>query len=184
MSKEKVLVHACCATCCAYVLEKLESAYNPVIYYYNPNIYPQDEYRLRRNELQHYAAYKNVDFIEEKYDPEEWQTRTKGLEDEPEKGRRCSECFRMRLQKTASFAHANKFKQFTTTLTISPHKDSKTILEIGKQTAVLHNVIFLAEDFKKQAGFQKTMIIAKKENFYRQDFCGCMYSRRRKFTSK
>ncbi|NLI91765.1 MAG: epoxyqueuosine reductase QueH [Peptococcaceae bacterium] len=179
MSKPEILVHACCATCAAYVLEKLESNYTPVIYYYNPNIYPVQEYCRRRDELQLYAAKKNIRYIEEEYNYGQWQAQINGLEDEPEKGRRCLICFEMRLQRTAEFASQNHFPLFTTTLTISPHKNSKAILEIGSQVAKLNHVAFLAEDFKKQNGFQNTMLIAKKENFYRQNFCGCLYSQRK-----
>ncbi len=176
MDKENILLHACCATCAAYVLEKLESDFSPVIYYFNPNIHPQKEYTLRRNELYRYALKKNIPFFEEKYLPEDWLNSVKGLENEPERGLRCENCFRFRLEKTALFALKNNIRTFTTTLTISPHKNSKMILEIGKNIAENQNIIFHAEDFKKRNGFKMTMEIAKKETFYRQNYCGCVYS--------
>lgn len=178
MSKEEVLVHACCATCAGYVLQRLASDYLPIIYYYNPNIYPQEEYIRRRDELKKYAEKQNIRFIEETYRPQEWSNQIKGLEREPEKGLRCNQCFFVRLEKTASFALKNKIRFFTTTLTVSPHKNSKVILEIGNNLSKDKSVLFLAEDFKKQDGFRKTMEIAKKESFYRQNYCGCLYSLR------
>lgn len=179
MAKEQILLHACCATCAGYVLEKLMPEYNPIIYYFNPNIYPPEEYYLRRDELKRYAAKKKIEFIEETYNPDSWLHFIKGLEHEPEKGRRCEQCFYYRLQQTASFAQKNGFRYFTTTLTISPHKNSKTILDIGHQTAIQNGLTFLDEDFKKKDGFKKTMAIAKEENFYRQNYCGCIFSIRK-----
>jgi len=179
MSKEAILIHACCATCAGYVLEKLEQDYSPVLYYFNPNIYPQEEYTLRKNELQNYALQKNIPFVEEDYLPQEWSNYIQGLENEPEKGRRCDRCFALRLEKTASYALQNNFRYFTTTLTISPYKRSPTILQIGKTIALENNLNFLAEDFKKNDGFKKTMEIAKRENFYRQNYCGCIFSQRK-----
>mgnify|MGYP000020605457 CR=1 FL=1 len=176
MGKEHILLHACCATCAGYVLEKLSTDYTPVLYYCNPNIYPPQEYTIRRDELKDYALKKNITFIEEEYDPERWQQTIKGLENEPEKGRRCYQCFYFRLQQTALFAQKNDIERFTTTLTVSPHKNSKMILEIGRNIGESNQLIFLAQDFKKQDGFKKTMAIAKEENFYRQNYCGCQYS--------
>ena len=176
MSKEQVLLHACCATCSGYVLEKISLEYTPVLYYFNPNIYPSEEYILRRNELKNYAFIKNVDFIEENYDPESWFNFIKGLENEPEKGLRCYYCFYFRLQKTALLALKNNITHFTTTLTISPHKNSKTILDIGRKIAADNNLLFLAEDYKKRDGYRKTIEIAKTQNFYRQNYCGCIFS--------
>jgi len=178
MSKEKILLHACCATCAGYVLDKLEADFIPVIYFYNPNIYPADEYYHRKNELQEYAAKRNILFIEEEYNPVTWAEIAKGLETEPEKGSRCTQCFKLRLEKTSSYALDHGYRIFTTTLTISPHKHSKTILKIGEETAQHNNLRFLAEDFKKRDGFKQTMAIAKKENFYRQNYCGCLYSQK------
>jgi len=178
MAKPNIVLHACCATCAAYVLERLAEEYNPIIFYYNPNIQPEEEYIIRKSELLTYAQKKALPFFEDKYEPEKWFFTTKGLENEPEKGQRCSLCFEQRLAKTASFAAQNKIGIFTTTLTISPHKVSKNIIEIGKKIATEFNLDFLAEDFKKKDGFKKTMEIAKRENFYRQNYCGCIYSKR------
>jgi hypothetical protein len=176
MSKEEILVHACCATCACYVLQKIALEYTPVIYYYNPNIYPLEEYIRRRDELKNYASHQNIRFIEEIYKHDEWSKFIIGLEKEPEKGQRCDKCFLLRLEKTASYALENNIKAFTTTLTISPHKNSKTILKIGNNIAKDKKIFFLATDFKKQDGYEKTVEIAKKERFYRQNYCGCLYS--------
>lgn len=178
MSKEEILVHACCATCAGYVLQSLAPDYTPVIYFYNPNIHPQQEYIKRKDELKRYAHGQNIRFIEESYNPPEWFECIKGLENEPEKGLRCNQCFFLRLDKAASYAAENNIKAFTTTLTISPHKNSKTILEIGDKIARSKNLFFLAKDFKKKEGYKKTMEIAKNESFYRQNYCGCIYSLR------
>jgi predicted adenine nucleotide alpha hydrolase (AANH) superfamily ATPase len=179
MAKEQILLHACCATCAGYVLEKLAPDYTPLLYYFNPNIFPPEEYNLRRDELKSYADKKKIEFIEENYDPDSWLQVVKGLEHEPEKGRRCDLCFYYRLQQTASFAQKNDIRHFTTTLTISPHKKSKTILDIGREIADQQGLTFLAEDFKKKDGFLKTMAMAKKEGFYRQNYCGCVFSRKK-----
>ena len=170
MAKPDIVLHSCCATCAAYVLEKLSEKYNPIIFYYNPNIHPKEEYIIRRTELFAYAQKKALPFFEEIYEPQKWFVETKGLENEPEKGKRCDLCFELRLAKAASFAVQNKVGIYTTTLTISPHKVSKKIIEIGKNIAAKFNIVFLAEDFKKKEGFKKTMEIAKNENFYRQKY--------------
>lgn len=176
MSKENILLHACCAPCAGYVINKLSMDFNPVIYYFNPNIYPLEEYARRRDELKSYCQRLGITFIEEEYNYRNWSEKIKGLEQEPEKGLRCTECFRFRLEKTADYAVQNNFPYFTTTLTVSPHKNSTVILETGRQAASGKNVVFLAENFKKQDGFKKAMEIAKKECFYRQTYCGCYYS--------
>lgn len=180
MPKEQILLHACCATCAGYALEKLAKDFSPILYFYNPNIHPEEEYLLRLKELRDYAQTQNIPFFEEVYDPENWHLEIKGLEKEPEKGLRCNRCFKLRLQKTATWARENNIPFFTTTLTISPHKNSKAIIEIGTEIGKDYKVEFLPENFKKQDGFQKTMAIAKRMNFYRQNYCGCIYSVRGK----
>lgn len=174
---EKVLLHACCATCAGYSIEKLkELGYEPIIYFYNPNIFPPEEFTKRLDELMKYCKKKKIKLFVEKQDASLWYNFISGLEDEPERGLRCDRCFELRLTNTAVFALKKDIKLFTTTLTISPHKNSKKIFEIGKEAAEKFNLKFLDIDFKKQNGFLKTMEIAKKENFYRQNYCGCEYS--------
>lgn len=178
MSKQDILIHACCATCAGYVLEKLSTDYNPVLFFYNPNIHPLEEYSRRRDELQRYAQSLNIPFIEEVDQPDEWFNAIKGFENEPEKGGRCHICFLLRLEKAASYPLAHGITLFTTTLSVSPHQDSKVLLAIGNRIAMNKKITFLADDFKKNNGFKRTMEIAKKENFYRQNYCGCIYSQR------
>ena len=172
-----VLVHACCAICSAHPIELLrEMGYNPVLYFFNPNIFPPEEFERRLNELIRYADKKQVELIIDKQDPEGWYNCIIGLEDEPERGKRCARCFEYRLLFTALKAFQLEYQYFTTTLTVSPHKQSKVIFEIAKEIASKYELTFLDIDFKKQDGFLKTMKIAKEENFYRQNYCGCEFS--------
>lgn len=177
MNKEKVLLHACCAVCSAHPINLLrEMGYEPVIYFFNPNIFPPEEYERRLNELIRYSEKVNAELIIDRHDPENWYNCIIGLEDEPEKGKRCSRCFEYRLLFTALKAFQLEYKYFTTTLTVSPHKQSKVIFEIAKEIAAKYELNFLDIDFKKNDGFLKTMKIAKEENFYRQEYCGCEFS--------
>lgn len=174
---DKVLLHACCATCSGYPIEKLrELGYEPVLYFFNPNIFPPEEFDKRLNELIKYAKKKEVELIVEKQDAEGWYNCISGLENEPERGKRCARCFEYRLLFTVLKAFKLEYKYFTTTLTVSPHKQSKVIFEIAKELANKYELTFLDIDFKKENGFLKTMEIAKAENFYRQNYCGCEFS--------
>lgn len=176
----KILLHACCATCSGYPLEKLkEMGYQPILYFFNPNIYPKEEFEKRLSELQNYAQKKEIELIVDKYLPQKWYNYIAGLENEPEKGARCQKCFEYRLIHTAKKAKELGLNCFTTTLTVSPHKQSKVIFETAKKIAVKFELDFIEVDFKKQNGFLKTMQIAKNENFYRQNYCGCEYSIRK-----
>ncbi len=172
-----VLLHACCAPCSAYPIEKLrEDGYNPVLYFFNPNIFPPEEFDRRLNELIRYAKKKDVELIAEKQDSQDWYNAVSGLENEPERGKRCTRCFEYRLLFTALKAFQLEYEYFTTTLTVSPHKNSKVIFEIAKEIAAKYELTFLEYDFKKQNGFLKSTQISKEENFYRQTYCGCEFS--------
>ena len=176
MTKD-ILVHSCCEVCSAYPIEKLrELGYNPVLYFFNPNIFPQEEFDRRLNELIKYAKKKDVKLIIEKQNSEDWYNAIAGLENEPEKGKRCLRCFEYRLLYTVLKAFKLEYEYFTTTLTVSPHKNSKTIFQIANELARKYELTFLDIDFKKENGFLKTMQIAKQENFYRQNYCGCEFS--------
>lgn len=176
---EKVLLHACCAVCMAYPIELLKENYEPIVFFCNPNIYPKSEYLRRLDELVLYCEKQNYKCIIDDYNPELWYSSVSGLESEPEKGLRCNKCFEYRLNKTAQVAQKMNIPFFTTTLTVSPHKISKNIFEAGQKAASMFGVEFLAMDFKKQNGFLKTMNIAKENNFYRQQYCGCEFSIRK-----
>ena len=174
---KKILLHACCATCSGYPIEKLrEMDYDPIIYFFNPNIFPPEEFDKRLNELIKYAEKKDVGLIMDKQDSSNWYNAIAGLENEPEKGKRCHRCFEYRLLFTVLKAMQLNIDTFTTTLTVSPHKQSKVIFEIAKDIAKKHELTFLDIDFKKENGFLKTMQIAKQEGFYRQNYCGCEFS--------
>ena len=174
---KKVLLHACCATCSGYPIEKLRSInYEPVIYFFNPNIFPPEEFDKRLNELIKYCKKKEVELIVDKQDSAEWYNAISGLENEPERGRRCRRCFEYRLLFTCLKAMKLEIDTYTTTLTVSPHKQSKVIFEVAKELADKHELKFLDIDFKKENGFLRTMEIAKEEGFYRQNYCGCEFS--------
>ncbi len=174
---QKVLLHACCAVCSAYTIKFLQNeGYKPVVYFYNPNIYPQEEHQIRLNELIEYSKKENFKLIIEQYSPSDFENISIGLEQEPEKGKRCAKCFELRLNKTAQKAKELNIEHFTTTLTISPHKTSKQIFEAGKSAADKFNLKFLSYDFKKNDGFKLTQQIAHKNNMYKQTYCGCKYS--------
>ena len=174
----KILLHSCCAPCGAYIVEKLSRDYDVTVYFYNPNIHPAEEYEKRKVEIKNYCEKHGVEFIEEKYNPEEWFLGVKGLEKEPERGARCAVCFKMRLGKTAEFAQANGFDFFTTTLTISPHKSTEQIFTAGREAEEKSGVKFLARDWKLDNGFKCSCDKSREEGFYRQKYCGCVYSQK------
>ena len=174
---KNILLHACCAPCSAYCMQKLtELGFEPVIYFYNPNIFPENEFNKRLEELKDYCNKMQYELLVEQQDSNIWYDYISGLEEEEEKGLRCDRCFELRLTMSAIKALKLDIPVFTTTLTISPHKNSKKIIEIGTSLAKKYELNFLDIDFKKQDGFVKTMQIAKGENFYRQNYCGCEFS--------
>lgn len=150
--------------------------YEVVMLFYNPNIHPSGEFHARYKESQKVSRTLKVPLVEGKYSPEEWLDMIKGLEEEPEGGRRCRVCFGMRLAETARYAKANGFDAFTTTLSISPHKDSDVINRIGESLAAKHGLEWVHSDFKKKDGFSKSVEMSKELELYRQDYCGCFYS--------
>ena len=160
----------------AYPIKLLEKDFTPVVFFFNPNIYPYSEYKRRCDELISYCEKQGYAYILSDYQPNGWYECVKGLENEPEKGRRCNKCFEYRLLETAKKAKEMNIEHFTTTLTVSPHKVSRNIFEAGKYAAAKFGCEFLEYDFKKQNGFLHTMKLAKENNFYRQQYCGCEYS--------
>jgi len=176
--KPKLLLHACCAPCSIYVLQKLSTDYEVTIYFYDPNIHPRVEYNKRRDELKKYAAKLQLDFVEGPYDSAHWLERTRGLENEPEKGQRCEVCFDIRLAGSARYAKEQSFDYWTTVLSISPHKSAEQINRVGTRIADIVGLPYIAADWKKNNGFKIASQLSKEENFYRQDYCGCVYSKR------
>lgn len=178
--KSKLLLHSCCAPCSIYVLDQLAHDYDLTIFFYDPNIHPRKEYLLRRDEMKNYAKKVGVYFVEGEYESKKWFDRAKGMEAEPERGKRCDMCFDMRLSKTAAKAKAEKYDMFATVLSISPHKDYQKISMIGNKLADQLGIDFLDRDWKKKDGFKIGSKMSKEEGFYRQDYCGCIYSQRDK----
>ncbi len=178
-----LLLHCCCAPCSSYVLEYLANYFRITVFYYNPNIAPREEYLLRVQELQRFvAAFPTkhpVTFMEGKYEPERFYETVRGLENEPEGGARCRKCFELRLGETARMACDINADYFTTTLSISPLKDSKILNEVGEQMAGIYGVKQLPSDFKKRGGYARSVEISREYDMYRQNFCGCVYSRAR-----
>lgn len=183
-SRKKLLLHACCAPCSSYVLEYLSKYFDITIYYYNPNIYPEEEYQRRLNELKRFlSVYKTknkVNIVEENYNPEEYYNSVKGLELLGEKSIRCKNCYKFRMDKAARYAEGNGFDYFTTTLSISPYKNSIWINEIGKELEEKYNIKYLYSDFKKKNGYKRSLELSKEYKLYRQDYCGCVYSMKEK----
>ncbi len=174
---KKILCHVCCAVCCAYPAQKLyELGYEPIFYFYNPNIYPLSEYLRRLEELKNFCEKQNYVLIIEPDDKIVWDKAIKGLETEPERGERCKKCFELRLEKTVKKALSLGISEVTTTLTVSPHKKSHDIFAILQKMKEKYNINYSDLDFKKNNGFLMTTKIAEKENFYRQNYCGCEYS--------
>jgi predicted adenine nucleotide alpha hydrolase (AANH) superfamily ATPase len=171
----KVILHVCCGVCAAGAASVLLSENHEVRgYFYNPNIYPEDEYQRRLEAATTTARHLGFDLIEGLYDPSAWLAETEALKHEPEGGKRCAICYRVRLQKSYEFMVEKGFDAFTSTLTISPHKSALIINAIG---AEIGGEKFMARDFKKKEGFKKATEMARLWGLYRQNYCGCIFSR-------
>lgn len=185
---KKILLHSCCGPCSSYVIEELAAYLDVTVFYYNPNIEPLEEYEHRKKEqLRLIGAYQktmNVDYLDCDYDNETYEQKIKGLEKEKEGGKRCTECFYLRLEKTAEEALRGNYDFFGTTLTVSPHKNAFLINKIGKQIEEEKHISFLVSDFKKREGYKKSIINAKKLDLYRQDYCGCIYSKKERYENQ
>lgn len=176
---KKLLLHSCCAPCSTHVIEVLKSQYDVTILFYNPNIFPAEEYEKRLAEQRRYGEIAGVSILTENYDENEFLDYVQGLESEKEGGKRCDKCFELRLRKTARLCKEKGFDLFSTTLTVSPHKNSYTINAIGKKIADEEGVVFLEESFKKKDGYLDSLRLSKKYELYRQNYCGCRFSIRR-----
>ena len=181
---KRILLHSCCAPCSSHVITFLSEYFNITILYYNPNISPQEEYEKRKKEqikLINTLKTKNkLDYLDCDYDNNIYNKLIKGYEKEPEGGNRCGICFKLRLEKTAILAKENNYDYYCSTLTVSPHKNSKLINMIGEELSKQYDIKWLHSDFKKNEGFKKSIELSKKYDLYRQDYCGCIYSIRTK----
>jgi predicted adenine nucleotide alpha hydrolase (AANH) superfamily ATPase len=178
--KEKLLLHSCCAPCSGEVMEALlASNINFSIFFYNPNIHPVQEYEIRKQENISFAEKHTIPFIDADYDKDNWFARIKGLEWEPERGKRCTACFDMRFERTALYAHEHGFPVISSSLGISRWKDMNQINDAGVRAAARYpELTYWTYNWRKNGGSERMYAIAKRENFYKQEYCGCVYSLR------
>jgi len=170
----RILLHVCCGPCATHSIERLASeGFEVTLFFANSNISPRSEFDKRLREVEKLAAACGRALVVDEYDHESWLAAIRGFEDAPEKGERCRRCFEFNLGRAAEFARGNGFEAFTTTLTISPHKSSADIFGIGSSLGD-----FLSVDFKKRDGFRKSLALSRRYELYRQDYCGCEFSRR------
>lgn len=186
--KSSVLLHVCCAPCSSAVLERLAGQADILIYFYNPNIIPEAEYQYRLSELkrfvQAFPSAQGIEILEGEYEPERFLTFAEELADEPERGKRCQKCIAMRLEETAEKAVSLGTDYFATTLTLSPHKDAEYINSTGFAIAEEKSVAWLPSDFKKKEGYKRSIVLSHEYCLYRQDYCGCPFSRRQREEKK
>jgi epoxyqueuosine reductase len=179
-SKEKrLLIHSCCAPCTGGILQQLHNTgIECTLFFYNPNIEPEEEYELRKQAERQLAMKFDVPFISGLYEPTVWLNRIHGLENEPERGRRCQVCFEVRLERTALFAYENQFKVFTSSLGLSRHKDLTMVNACGLAAAARYSgLMYWTINWRKKGGAQLSDKIANEEHLYRQNYCGCVFSR-------
>ena len=176
-----LLLHSCCAPCSSYVLEYLSQYFKISILFYNPNIYPLEEYSRRVIEqkglISALKVKNEIRFVEGKYDTESFYDIAKGLENQKEGGERCFKCYELRLKEAAIIAKEQEFDYFTTTLSISPHKNAQKLNEIGSKLSEEYSVKYLYSDFKKKEGYKRSIELSNEYNLYRQDYCGCIFSK-------
>ena len=181
-TRPRLLLHACCAPCSSYVLEYLSTVFDITLYFYNPNITPREEYDFRAEELRRLCGemplWRVPEIIVENYEPEKFYEAVKGMESMREGESRCAVCYRLRLEKTAQKAKELGVDYFTTTLTISPYKRAEWLNKIGGELAERYGVPYLFSDFKKKNGYKRSCELSKEYNLYRQDWCGCEFSKR------
>ena len=174
----KLLLHSCCAPCSSYVLEYLAQYFSITVFYYNPNIYPAEEYERRLGEVRRLIGLMDcgISLIEDEYTPADYIARAAGLEGEPEGGLRCVECIGMRIERTATLA-AGKFDYFATTLSISPHKNAELINTLGYAAAEKYGAVWFPADFKKRGGYARSCELCREYDIYRQNYCGCSFAK-------
>lgn len=176
----KIILHTCCAPCSAAIIEwLLNNGIEPVLYYFNPNIYPEEEYLIRKRECTRYATSVGLEIIDGDYDHAAWLQEMKGLEEEPERGKRCLECFRMRLQATARLAQERNIPRFATTLASSRWKRLEQIAEAGHAAASqFQGTEFWEQNWRKNGLTERRRVLLAENNFYNQTWCGCEFSQR------
>ncbi len=173
---ERLLLHICCGPCATHVFEVLRERFELTGYLYNPNIHPEEEYRLRAEAVKRWAQQVGLALLEGPYEPEVWHRATQGMSAEAEGGKRCEVCFRLRLDTTARTAQRQGFRCFATTLTVGPTKRAAVVNRIGREAAQPYALAFSEEDFKKHGGFQRSLELSRAFGLYRQHYCGCIYS--------
>lgn len=178
--QDKLLLHSCCAPCSGEVMEALQaSGIDYTVFFYNPNIHPEKEYLIRKEENIRFAEKHNIPFVDADYDTDNWFERAKGMEDEPERGIRCTMCFDMRFERTALYAHEHGFHVISSSLGISRWKNMQQINDCGTRAAAKYpGIVYWDYNWRKKGGSQRMIEISKREEFYQQEYCGCIYSLR------
>ncbi|MDO8668964.1 MAG: epoxyqueuosine reductase QueH [Candidatus Buchananbacteria bacterium] len=176
--KPQLLFHSCCAPCSGYLVSELANNFAVTIYYDNSNIYPESEYQIRKNEAKNFFTSCGTKFFEVEYDHSKWLETVKGWENEPERGKRCILCYHLRLQNAAKYAKDNGYDLFSSSLSISPYKNSRVLNNLGRALAKKIGLEFLDEDWKKKDRFKKSVEFSKSYGFYRQNYCGCEFSKK------
>ena len=181
-NKKTLLLHACCAPCSSYVLEYLSKYFDISLFFYNPNIYPEEEFRFREDELRRLIGEmplpRGVNIISGRYEPTEFFDIARGYEELPEGDERCHRCYALRLEESARAAKEGGFDYFCTTLSISPYKNAEWLNTIGKEMSEKYGVGYLFSDFKKKNGYKRSCQLSERYSLYRQDYCGCVFSKR------
>lgn len=185
-NKPKLLLHACCAPCSSYVLEFLSDYFDITLFFYNPNISPKSEFNYREEELTRLIKEMKlkIKIVTPEYNDKEFYEIVKGYEDLPEGNERCFKCYELRLHKACEYAKKESFDYFTTTLSISPYKNAEKLNEISNKLSEEYNIKALPSDFKKNNGYKRSIELSKIFNLYRQDYCGCVYSKRERDNKK
>ena len=176
---ERLLLHSCCAPCSSACLERLKEHFSVTVLYYNPNIDEREEYEKRKAEQIRFLKETDwAEFLDCDHEAEKFLQMSQGMENEPERGARCYRCYALRLEKTAQVAKENGFAYFATTLTLSPYKNAEWLNEIGENVGGMYEVNYLYTDFKKKGGYHRSVELSNEYGLYRQDFCGCKFSKR------
>ena len=179
----RLLLHSCCGPCSSYVLEYLSEHFAITVFYFNPNIAPEEEYRKRVEEqkrlVEQLPAVYPIQFLEGRYEPEEFYSRVRGLEKEPEGGARCRVCFELRLEEAARLAAEGGYDYYTTTLSISPLKNAQVLADVAIKMGEKWGVAWLPSDFKKKEGYKRSIQLSSEYDLYRQNYCGCVFSRQK-----